>query len=762
MESKCASSLFKLIRSSQKQWMLFCRQALAALLAFSLWFAPLPAFLMATPTPARAISSPDGDSRRFDNDPGGCRIASARGDIRHVIYIQFDNVHFRRDNPNVPSDLEQMRNLLNFIEKNGVLLTNHHTPLISHTADDIITSLTGVYGDRQGIPVANSFGYFLPTQTPANFDGFSSSFTYWTDPLDPQNDPTPIMLAANGKNAPAPWVPYTRAGCNFGAVSTANLELENISSDINKIYGPNSPEATEANNNPNMAVADFEGIAVHCAAGSPLCSPANGGQPDLLPDEPRGYTGFNGLFGHKFVAPLISPGGPLQDLDGNVITDNNTPPNIGFPGFGGISAAQSLAYVAAMQEHGIAVTTAYIADVHDNQTTANSPGNPYGPKECATNPADQGDGVGDAGLGPGDACYEAQLAAYDEAFGKFFARLAQDGINQFNTLFVITADEGDHFAGGPPTPSTCDGVTVLCSYSKIGEIDANLTGLLVAQDPGLSGKPFDIHFDMAPTFYVEGRPSPGDPLAREFERAAAQLTAVSPITNQVDQLTRFLADPVEEKLLHMVTADPQRTPTFTMFGNPDYFFLSFGGPPVEDSGFAWNHGGVAPEINTTWLGLVGPGIKAKAVDDDVWSDHTDIRPTMLALLGLKDDYAHQGRALVEEFQEWAIPEAIREGRDRFLELARAYKQINAPVGQLGLVTLGISTKALAGDDTTYAQLENQLTSITTLRDLLANQMAEHLEAAEFGGDPIAEREEQVLVNGAQELLEYVQMLAGKL
>jgi hypothetical protein len=27
--------------------------------------------------------------------------------IKHIVYIQFDNVHFRRDNPNVPSDLEQ-------------------------------------------------------------------------------------------------------------------------------------------------------------------------------------------------------------------------------------------------------------------------------------------------------------------------------------------------------------------------------------------------------------------------------------------------------------------------------------------------------------------------------------------------------------------------------------------------------------------------------------------------------------------------------
>ncbi len=91
--------------------------------------------------------------------PSGCQLNSAKGNIKHVIYIQFDNTHFTRDNPNVPSDLEQMPNLLNFMESKGVLLTNHHTPLISHTGNDILTSLTGVYGDRHGVPVANSFRY---------------------------------------------------------------------------------------------------------------------------------------------------------------------------------------------------------------------------------------------------------------------------------------------------------------------------------------------------------------------------------------------------------------------------------------------------------------------------------------------------------------------------------------------------------------------------------------------------------------------------
>jgi len=55
---------------------------------------------------------------------GTCDLDSARGKIRHVIYVEFDNTHFRRDNPNVPSDLEQMPHLLNFIRANGTLDTN--------------------------------------------------------------------------------------------------------------------------------------------------------------------------------------------------------------------------------------------------------------------------------------------------------------------------------------------------------------------------------------------------------------------------------------------------------------------------------------------------------------------------------------------------------------------------------------------------------------------------------------------------------------
>jgi len=70
-------------------------------------------------------------------------VLGPTGAIRHVIYMQFDNVHYTRDNPNVPSDLQQMPNLLNFITGHGTLVTHEHTPLIAHTANDIVTSESG-------------------------------------------------------------------------------------------------------------------------------------------------------------------------------------------------------------------------------------------------------------------------------------------------------------------------------------------------------------------------------------------------------------------------------------------------------------------------------------------------------------------------------------------------------------------------------------------------------------------------------------------
>ncbi|MDH6119455.1 hypothetical protein ABH930_005629 [Kitasatospora sp. GAS204A] len=671
-----------------------------------------------------------------------CQISSDGRDVQHVIYLQFDNVHFSRDNPNVPSDLEQMPHLLDFLESNGTVDDNHHTPLIAHTGDDILTSITGLYGDRQGQAVSNSYRYYNPNGTTNS----ASSFAYWTDGVADSSVPTPsdsapTMVGQDGKMAPAPWAAYTKAGCDFGSVSMANTVLENTNVDINKVFGANSPQAAEAKDDPAKAQADYVGIGIHCAQQSALCA-KGGASADPLPDEPGGYQNYQALFGAKSVDPAISANGVVKSTAGKPITDPNGNP--GFPGFDAMTADNSLGYVAQMQESGVPVTYGYISDAHDQH------------------------GAGAGAFGPGDPGYTAQLKSYDTAFANFFQRIHQDGLNADNTLFVVTADENDHFVGGRPTPANCDGVEIPCSYSQIGEVNANARGLLATQQ-GVT-TPFQVHADSAPNFYLNGNPSPNAPVTRQFEQAWSKVTAVNPITGKTDTVSNYLADQAEQKILHMQTGDPLRTPTFTSFANPDYYVYAGGSSCATAAScvalgpaYAWNHGDFSPDINTTWLGLVGPGVRNLGVTDAVWSDHTDIRPTMLALLGLSDPYTHDGRVLTEFLNRWALPHNLVKAGQDYQRLAAAYKQLDAGVGRFATATLQASTKGIESTspgDSRYQASSAKLTALGDQRDKLAGQIAQLLDQVAFGHQRLGHDQARDLTAQADRLVKQAQALAS--
>src|SRR5437764_10258872 len=652
-----------------------------------------------------------------------------------------------------------MPHLLNFINGNGRLLGNDHTVLISHTATGILTSLTGVYPDRMGQPVSNSFRYFKTDGTTRT----GVSFAYWTAPLfDPggsTTDTTPEMINENGKISPAPWVPYTRAGCDVGAVATANTVLENTAIDIPTVFGTGSDEAQEVIDNPGQAFADFVGIGVHCAQGSSVCGASTHARPDTLRDEPLGYTGYSGLFGAKYVNPVIKPSGPMTDLSGNVIQDATG--HIGFPGFDGMEATVSLSYVAQMQEAGVPITYAYISDAHDGHGTSGNIHFAYG---------------------PGETGYVQQLADYDTAFQKFFDRLALDGINRSNTLFVFTVDEGDHFVGDQPTPAGCDGLPTPCSYNRVGEINADLRRMVYTQfgDSTL----FSVHSDDAPTVYVNGTAAQPirdqtDPAVRNLEREMAQLNWLNPYTGQVENnIMVALADHTEMNTLHMVTADPFRTPTFTPFADPDWFFFATGGttptacatpaacasiPARTNQSFAWNHGDIQDEIASTWIGMVGPGVDQSATPDQTWTDHTDLRPTMMSLLGLTDDYGHDGRLLTQDLTGYAVPEAVKKSGSNFTNLAVAYKQLNAPFGTFAMNTLKASTHALASNDagdSTYSSIEGEIQNLTLQRDDLAAQIKAALDGATFDNQPLNSAQVQSWLSQAQSLQSQAAALAG--
>jgi hypothetical protein len=287
------------------------------------------------------------------------------------------------------------------------------------------------------MPISNSYRTFNPdgTTDPAG------SFAYWTDPVfdtaatpSPGHDTNPSMVyspvpPATAKNppapntiTPAPWVPFTRAGCDVGGTATANMIPENTGVDMPKVFGPNSPEAqqlaADSDSFKNAETADYVGIGVHCARGSTFCADAQGvkfGQStpsptavsDVLPDEPGGYQGYQALFGHRYVAPQLGAGSPnvsrggyqvtngagnLVDEDGNQINGAFLTNHRGFPGFSAINASQTLAYMADMQESGISVTYGYISDIHGNEHIP-------GVTACQGAPA---------ALGSGSACYVAR------------------------------------------------------------------------------------------------------------------------------------------------------------------------------------------------------------------------------------------------------------------------------------------------------------------------------------------------------------------
>jgi hypothetical protein len=216
----------------------------------------------------------------------------------------------------------------------------------------------------------------------------------------------------------------------------------------------------------------------------------------------------------------------------------------------------------------------------------------------------------------------------------------------------------------------------------------------------------------------------------------------------------------------MVTGDPLRTPTFVSFLDSDYF--GFKGAPDCSSpctqiqpAFAWNHGGISPDIATTWVGIAGPGVRHLGSNDNVWLDHVDLRPTILALAGLKDDYVLDGRVMIEFLSEKVLPKSLRAHRETLLRLARTYKQVTAPFGEIGVAGIDASTTALLGDDATYQRLEDALLDLTADRDAVAGQMRDMLNAAAFDGQPINEKNAKMLIKQGQALIQRAKDLGAE-
>ena len=234
----------------------------------------------------------------------------------------------------------------------------------------------------------------------------------------------------------------------------------------------------------------------------------------------------------------------------------------------------------------------------------------------------------------------------------------------------------------------------------------------------------------------------------------------------------------------MVTADPARTPTFTPFAQGDYFlsaslddavplretatssncvFLPNIVPPPNQT-FAWNHGGIQPEVRSTWIGWVGPGVENKGQTDKVWTDHTDIRPTMLALLGL------QGRLRVRRPRRDRVPQGRRDSRSRSRRTARRREPRRDVEADQRVVRPVLAGHALRVDRCAREQHgratrptrtpRTRSQSLGAQRDALADQIRLALWNAEFANQKIDPKKAKDWINQGQGYLDQAAALCG--
>ncbi len=204
----------------------------------------------------------------------------------------------------------------------------------------------------------------------------------------------------------------------------------------------------------------------------------------------------------------------------------------------------------------------------------------------------------------------------------------------------------------------------------------------------------------------------------------------------------------------MQTADPLRTPTYTIFPRPDYYFATSGASAINPH-FAWNHGYYSPNIDITWSAFAGPGVASRGVDGprpaggneshDPNSTHTVPQASTVGTwvdeVGSAPDPAAPDRAArrLPDRRARRHPGAEPPGPalSGTVQLAAAYQQLNSGVGQFATDTLIADTAALASgsasNDSDFQPRSSAVLSwLVGARDRVATQMKVALAAAAAG------------------------------
>ena len=95
---------------------------------------------------------------------------------------------------------------------------------------------------------------------------------------------------------------------------------------------------------------------------------------------------------------------------------------------------------------------------------------------------------------------------------------------------------------------------------------------------------------------------------------------------------------------------------------------------------------------------------------------------------------------------------LRGDDDGYERLAVLFKQINAPVGELGLRTLQQATTAIKGSDTAYNAWLAFIATLASQRDALVAEIKTTLNDVIFGDRKLGEHRVESLVRRAETLL----------
>ena len=281
----------------------------------------------------------------------------------------------------------------------------------------------------------------------------------------------------------------------------------------------------------------------------------------------------------------------------------------GFPGLQPDGDADAR-LLADMQEAGIPVTYGYISDLHEKKADTSG---------CTTATATAG-----PRSAPATPATSTNAQHYDAAFQTFFQRLATDGITPANTLFVISAEENDQFAGANVGRATAADAGRLRRRHRRLQLrhraDRRAAGEHQgpAREHGQRGHA--VRHRAAGRLDLRARPAGGErpdrPPTRARHRGDDRRTTRTAGVDD-EKIVEYQAGALEQRVLHMQTADPLRTPTYTLFPKPDYFFSDRRDSPQRQHQPAASPTTTATTARTSTSpgsAFAGPGVAVHGVD----------------------------------------------------------------------------------------------------------------------------------------------------